>query len=114
MIRMIQHQPTGDYFKMKKVEITSKKYQLNRKDFLRGLLIAMITTALFTLETQAEAWANGVIAKFNWALIIKVSVASGISYLAKNFLQPAQAKQDITPEQQEELNKLPNTKEAAK
>jgi len=105
---------TGDYFKKvmteKDLEVTSKKFWLNSKDFLRGLIIAMITAALMVIQNSFDA---GELV-FNWKQIIMAAIGGGVAYLLKNFFQPAQVKQTINSNQVDAIKDITNTKEAAK
>ncbi len=76
-----------------KVEVTSKRFWLNSKDFLKGLLLAVVTSGLVVLE---GALSSGPI---NWLMVGKAGLAGGVAYLLKNYFQPAQIKQNITAEQ---------------
>ncbi len=91
-----------------KIEVTSKRFWLNSKDFIRGLLIAMGSSALMVVQTSIDA---GHIV-FEWKPIGMAGVAGGITYLLKNWLQPAQIKKDITPAEVDALKT--KTNEAAK
>ena len=90
---------------MSKVEITSKKFRLNAKDFLRGLLIAMLTAALMAVQNALDA---GELV-FKWKQITMAAIGGGVAYLLKNFFQPAQVKQPINDNQADALKD--NTKQ---
>lgn len=68
-----------------KTTVTSKQYQINIKDFLRGALLTVITSVLAFAETSMEA-GNFV---FDWKMILKVAGLTFVSYLLKNYFQPA-------------------------
>ncbi len=82
---------------MSKIEVTSKKFRLNAKDFLRGLLIAMLTAALMAVQNALDA---GELI-FKWKPITMAAIGGGVAYLLKNFFQPAQVKQPINDNQAE-------------
>jgi uncharacterized membrane-anchored protein len=69
----------------------SKLFRLNKTDFLKGLLMVVITafvTGLYEL-LQSGAFA------FDWVTfkpIVMAAVAAGLSYLIKNFLTNSQGK----------------------
>jgi hypothetical protein len=65
---------------------TSKRGTLNTRDFLRGLLITVITAALTTVLTMLEA--EDLVIK--WKTIGIAGLAAGISYLLKNLLSPGE------------------------
>ena len=65
---------------------TSKQYTVNWRDILKGLLIAIVTPALATIEQSLEA---GTLT-FNWKLIGISSLSAGIAYLSKNFFTKSQ------------------------
>lgn len=75
-----------------KPEITSNQYSLNFKDFLRGLLIAMGTAALTVAQQSIDAGAF----TLNWKVMMWAGLGGGITYLLKNYFQPAQIKQTVT------------------
>lgn len=66
--------------------VTSKQFSLNIKDFLKGLLVAVIGAALTAIQTSISA---GTIV-FNWKEIGAVALTAGVAYLLKNFFTPAQ------------------------
>lgn len=93
-----------------KIEVTSKKFWLNSKDFLRGLLIAMITAALMVIQNSFDA---GELV-FNWKQISMAAIGGGVAYLLKNFFQPAQVKQTLNNNQVDAIKDTTETKDAAK
>lgn len=80
-------------------EVTSKQFSLNVKDFLRGLLMAVGSGVLTFIYTSVEA--GGL--EFDFKAIGKVAVITAITYLAKNYLQPAQVKQTISNSEHDEI-----------
>lgn len=72
-------------------QVTSKQFTVNWLDIGKGLLLAILTPAVATIEQSLEA---GKIT-FNWKLIAITSASAGLAYLVKNFFQPA--KTIITP-----------------
>lgn len=80
-------------FKLKNMEnkiVTSKQYTLNGRDFLKGLLVSVISAALTVIieSYQSESM------KFDWRSIGMVSLIAGLGYLIKNWATPSQT---ITP-----------------
>lgn len=88
-----------------KIEVTSKRYSLNRKDFLRGLLMAVVAGAAFTAELALES------GEFHLRKVLYAGLAAGLAYLLKNYLQPAQVKKTIT---NQEVDALKSENTAAK
>lgn len=88
----------------KKIEVTSKQFWLNSKDFLRGLIMAMGTTALMVVQNSIDA---GQIV-FHWKQMLMAGVGGGVTYLLKNFFQPAQIKKDVTPDEIDALKTSDN------
>lgn len=72
--------------------ITSKLWQLNWKDVLRGLLLAVLTAPLTTIYTSIESGNF----HFDWPAIVKVSVTAGLAYLFKNLATPATLQKTIS------------------
>lgn len=65
---------------------TSDQYSLKWNDIIKGLVVAVITPVFSILLTSLNAGSL----TFNWKVIGAVALASGLSYLVKNFLSPAQ------------------------
>lgn len=95
---------------MAKIEVTSKQYWLNAKDFIKGLIISMLTAAITIVTTSLE---SGVL-HFDWRTIGIAAGAAGGSYLLKNWLQPAQVKQTVTNQEVDEIKTNLETEKAAK
>lgn len=90
---------------MSKIRITSKMFSLNWHDASRGLIMAVISSSLAFIETNIEAGTF----TFHWRSILLTGVSGGIAYLIKNYFQPAQIKQDISPEQVDALKTSADT-----
>jgi hypothetical protein len=69
-----------------KHEITSSKFSLNVKDFLKGLLVSIGTAALVVIQTSIDAGSFN----FDWKQVSIAAVGAGVAYLIKNFFTPAQ------------------------
>lgn len=65
-------------------KILSKRFTLNQQDLLKGLLIAVLTPAVFVIQ---EAISKGDF-NLNWKMIGLTSASAGLAYLIKNFLAP--------------------------
>ena len=65
---------------------TSKQWMLNYRDFLKGLLVAVIGAVLTTVQTSLDAGSL----TFNWKTIATVGITAGVAYLVKNFATPSQ------------------------
>ena len=57
-------------------------FTLQTRDFLKGLLMAILVPVLVAVENSLDA---GQIT-FNWPLLGKVAIGAAIGYLLKNFL----------------------------
>lgn len=73
------------------VTVTSKKYWLNAKDFLKGMFIAIGTSVFTVVQTSLDA---GQLV-LNWKTIITVALAASVTYLLKNFFTPASVQKVI-------------------
>lgn len=60
---------------------TSNFLSLDFKDFVQGLVMAILTPAMLIVQQSIE---SGVLI-FNWHSIAMASVAGGIAYLVKKF-----------------------------
>lgn len=76
-----------------KTEITSKRFWLNSKDYIKGLFMAFGAAFLMALQTAVDS------GEVHWKGVIMAGISGGLIYLIKNFFQPAQMKQNITSEQ---------------
>lgn len=94
----------------KKLEVTSKQFWLNYKDLFKGLVITVIGAALTVVQTSLEA---GVF-HINWKEAAIIGVTAGVSYLLKNFFQPAQVKADVTNKEAAEIIRTKSPEPAAK
>lgn len=65
--------------------IVSKQFNLKLRDWLKGLLMAVLTPAILIVQQSLEAgvWV------FNWQTIGMAAVAGGMAYIVKNFLEPS-------------------------
>jgi hypothetical protein len=65
---------------------TSALFTLNFRDLAKGLLVAVGGAVIAAVESSIQAGTLTI----NWKTIGSVALASGLSYLAKNFFTPAQ------------------------
>lgn len=61
---------------------TSKKFNLNLSDWVRGLLMAVLVPVIAIISDSIQA---GTLT-FNWSLILKAALGGGMAYLLKNWL----------------------------
>ena len=61
----------------------SKKFRLGKKDFFKGLLIAVGAPVVAIVQTSIVA---GVIT-INWPIVGTTALAAGLAYLSKNFFE---------------------------
>lgn len=79
--------------------IINKQFTLQGRDFVRGLLIAVLTAVLTVF---ADSIQDGVL-NFNWQLIGTTAVSAGIAYLLKNFGEPTKV---VTVKEGEEAKRI--------
>ena len=65
---------------------TSKMFSLNAGDFLKGLLVAALTTPITAVFSSLSAGAFNI----NWKQMGLVAITGGVSYLLKNLFTPSQ------------------------
>ena len=61
---------------------TSEQWELNKKDFLKGLAVAAFTAPLTIISQSIEAGSF----TFDWKMIARVAAGGAIAYLMKNFV----------------------------
>lgn len=64
--------------------VTSKQGTLQGRDFVRGLVIAVITSVLTIIVQTVEAGSL----TFDWKVIGTTALAAGAAYLLKNLGEP--------------------------
>jgi hypothetical protein len=71
--------------------IVSKQFTLAWRDIARGLIMAVLTPALFIIQQSIDAgiWV------FDWHTIAMASVGGGVGYLIKNLLEPTKVIQKV-------------------
>jgi hypothetical protein len=70
---------------------TSNLYSLDLKDLAKGLIVAVASAVITTIQTSLQASSLN----FDWRLIGTVALGAGIAYLGKNFLTPATIKTPV-------------------
>lgn len=65
---------------------TSSQFTIKINDIVKGLIVAVITPVFTIILTSLNAGEL----TFNWKIIGATALASGLSYILKNFLTPAQ------------------------
>jgi hypothetical protein len=70
---------------------TSPLYSLDFKDLLKGLIVAIGSAVVTTIQTSLQSGSLN----FNWKLIGTVALGAGIAYLGKNFFTSASIKTPI-------------------
>lgn len=72
--------------------ITSKQFTLGGRDFWRGLLVAVMASAIMVIETSLAA---GVLI-FDWKKVGMAAIAGGLAYLTKNFFAKPEVSKEVT------------------
>ncbi len=80
---------------MENQTVTSPKYQLNYKDVLRGLLMAIGTPVVYELQQVLDSGSLHV----NWKHLGMIAFGAGLVYITKNFLTGPSKKTEITNEE---------------
>ena len=65
--------------------MTSEIFRLGQRDFVKGIVVAVLGAVLATLAQ----WVNAPgfdFATFQWGEILKIATSAAIIYLSKNFL----------------------------
>ena len=70
---------------------TSNLYSLDLKDISKGLIVAIGSAVVTTIQTSLQAGSPD----FNWKLIGTVALGAGLAYLGKNFFTPASLKTPV-------------------
>ena len=70
---------------------TSPLYTLDFKDLLKGLIVAIGSAVVTTIQTSLQSGSLN----FNWQLIGTVALGAGIAYLGKNFFTSASIKTPV-------------------
>jgi hypothetical protein len=70
---------------------TSNLYSLDLKDLAKGLIVAVGSAVVATIQTSLQAGSLN----FNWQLVGTVALGAGIAYISKNFFTPASIKNPV-------------------
>ena len=71
--------------------MTSEIFRLGQRDFVKGIVVAVLGAVLATLAQ----WVNAPgfdFATFQWGEILKIATSAAIIYLSKNFLSTSDDK----------------------
>ena len=71
---------------------TSNLYSIDLKDLAKGLIVAVGSAVITTIQTSLQAGSLS----FNWKLIGTVAIGAGIAYISKNFFTPPSIKTPIS------------------
>jgi hypothetical protein len=67
---------------------TSDLFSLDLKDIGKGLIVAVGSAVITTIQTSLQAGSLN----FNWQLLGTVALGAGLAYLSKNFFTSASIK----------------------
>ena len=70
---------------------TSDLFSLDLKDIGKGLIVAVGSAVVTTVQTSLQSGSLN----FNWKLIATVALGAGLAYLGKNFFTTASLKTPI-------------------
>ncbi|MHB8207969.1 hypothetical protein [Mucilaginibacter sp.] len=70
---------------------TSNLYSIDLKDLAKGLVVAVGSAVVATIQTSLQAGSLS----FNWKLIGTVALGAGITYIGKNFFTPPSIKTPV-------------------
>ena len=59
--------------------------KLKTHDYIKGFLVAALTTVLFTVQDIADLMTSDSAVTFEWKKVIMASISGGVGYLIKNF-----------------------------
>ena len=85
----------------------SKQFSLNKQDFFKGLIMAVLISAVTVIQQSLE---SGTLV-FNWTAILIASLSGALAYLVKNFFttdSTSSKLDEYTLEQEEAINKCQN------
>lgn len=88
---------------MENKEVTSKQFQVNIKDILRSLVLAVGTPLLVQIQRVLDSgtW------DFNWKQLGMIAVGAAVAYLLKNFFTSPSIKIPIENKEVEASKELP-------
>lgn len=85
----------------KKVEVSSNQFSVNMKDLAKGLLMTVLGSVLTVVYTSLDAGSLDIDLK----KAVIVGVTAGVSYILKNFFEPAQVRTVISNKEASEVRK---------
>lgn len=59
--------------------------KLKTHDYIKGFIVAVLTTVLFTIQDIADLMTKDGSVEFEWKKILMASISGGVGYLIKNF-----------------------------
>jgi hypothetical protein len=71
---------------------TSNLYSIDLKDLAKGLIVAVGSAVVTTIQTSLQAGSLS----FNWKLIGTVALGAGIAYISKNFFTAPSIKTPVS------------------
>jgi hypothetical protein len=66
--------------------LTSRRFTLNVSDLWKGLIVSVVGSVLAIITDSISQGSLN----FDWAVIGKTALATGLSYILKNFLTPTE------------------------
>jgi len=69
----------------------SKLFELNKKDFLKGFIMAILVPAVLIIQQSLDSGSL----VLNWKAILMASISGALAYLMKNFFTTEEAKKDV-------------------
>lgn len=73
------------------LENSSSFLWLDSNDFLKGLIVAVLSIPLSTIYSSVESWmTTDQFGSFDWKVMVKGMAIALFSYLSKNLLTPSQ------------------------
>lgn len=71
---------------------TSNLYSIDLKDLAKGLIVAVGSAVVTTIQTSLQVGSLS----FNWKLIGTVALGAGIAYISKNFFTASSIKTPVS------------------
>jgi hypothetical protein len=80
----------------------SKLFSVNTKDFLKGLIMSVLTPVFVIIEQSVSAGSL----TFDWKFITLAAIGGFLGYMTKNFFTPAKTEQALKSTDEESPNGL--------
>ena len=80
--------------------ITSKQFNLDWRDLLKGAVVAAFTAGATALGNVIDVWYNSdslSIYNINYQIVFKTMIVVFVGYLAKNFVSPSKVITKVQP-----------------